>query len=98
MRQHDSNHFEKIEVSSTVFAACSRWSFNSQSLFLFLEAEVDGGDIIEYSFSGKEEEVHGEINPIFFRGICFDNRVCDKIFFRRKESGQTVIIRVEAWR
>lgn len=97
MRQHDSNHFEKVEVSATAFIICSRWNFNATSLFIFIETD-DADDIIEYSFSGQENEIHGELNPAFLKGICFDNRTCSRIYFRRKEEGQAVVVRIEAWR
>jgi hypothetical protein len=98
MAQQDNiNYFKKLVIYSTNFDTSAKWKFNSSSFTIFVES-CNENDTIEYSFSGKEDEIHGEINPVFFKGICFDNRACNLIFFRRKTAGEPVTVRIEAWK
>lgn len=96
MAKDITNFFIKIDVVDTTFSVRVDLPFNTTSFSIF-EETTNTTDIIEYSFSGKEDEIHGEINPKFFRGIFFDNRVTNRIWFRRQTAGSSVTIRIEAW-
>lgn len=57
----------------------------------------DQSDVIQYSFDGVT--VHGDMTPLRpSEGIIFDNRAQNRIWFRRVAPGNSVPVRIEAWR
>lgn len=97
VRKRTKNFFHKMDVSSTGFVNTQRvsWDFNSTGLALLVESN-DPDDVVQYSFDGKE--VHGDLTPLLpSEGIVFDNRWENNIWFRRVNSGGTVVVRIEAW-
>ena len=95
-RRKDSNFFDRFDVSSTSFDVKVSWNFTSQGLALLIYSD-NSGDVIQYSFDG--ETVHGDMVPKTpSEAIIFDNRFQNKIWFRRATPGDSVSVRVEAWR
>jgi hypothetical protein len=98
VRLKNKNFFTKISVSDTSFILSQRasWDFSSVGIALLVESE-DQTEVVQYSFNGTD--VHGDLTPRTpSEGIIFDNRVENKIWFRRVNPGGPVIVRVEAWR
>lgn len=96
-RRRKKNFFAKITVTNTSFIASQRvrWGFNSVGLALLVESD-DANDAVEYSFDGQE--LHGDLTPLLpSEGIVFDNRFENNVWFRAKNSGRTVTVRIEAW-
>lgn len=95
-RNRDVNFFEKLYVSSTVFDTVVSWNFNSVGIALMVQDD-DATNVIQYSFDG--ETVHGDMVPTYpSEAIIFDNRLANKVWFRRATPGDPVLVRVEAWR
>lgn len=95
-RNRDVNFFEKLYVSSTVFDTVVTWNFNSVGIALMVQDD-DATNVIQYSFDG--ETVHGDMVPTYpSEAIIFDNRLANKVWFRRATPGDSVLVRVEAWR
>ena len=96
VRRKNSNFFERLSISSTSFDILAKWNFNSQGIALMVESN-NSSDVIEYSFDG--ETVHGDMTPLLpSEAMMFDGRAQNKIWFRRATPGDSVIVRVEAWR
>jgi len=96
IRRRDTNYFEKFNVSSSSWDILAHWSFNSTGMSLLVESN-EPSDVVQYSFDGKN--VHGDLTPgMPSQGIVFDNRIANKIWFRRASPGRAVLVRVEAWR
>ena len=94
----DSNYFEKLSVQSTTFDSTAKWNFISVGFSIIVESS-DATDIIEYSFSGEEDEVHGDLTPgLYSEAMVWDNRRQCQIWFRRKTAGDPVTVRIEAWK
>ena len=96
-RRRNKNFFTKLNISNTAFVSAQRakWDFNSVGLALLVESD-NALDAIEYSFDG--EIVHGDLTPLLpSEGIVFDNRYENNVWFRAKNTGRTVLVRVEAW-
>ena len=95
-RFKDINFFEKLHISSTVFDTVVSWNFNSTGIALMVQSN-NVNDVIQYSFNGQD--VHGDMVPTYpSEAIIFDNRVANKVWFRRAAAGDSVIVRIEAWR
>lgn len=97
LKRKDSNFFKKASVSTSDFAdSIASWNFNSQGIAIMVQSN-NINDVIQYSFDGTT--VHGDMVPNFpSQAIVFDNRVQNKIWFRRETSGDPVLVRIEAWR
>lgn len=96
-RLKDNNFFDKLEVTSTSFSDHHvRWNFTSIGIALMVEDD-DSANIIQYSFDGTT--VHGDMRPRFpSEAIIFDNRMHNRVWFRRTTPGSAVLVRIEAWR
>lgn len=89
------NFFHKVSISTTSFDIHVNWGFNSTGIALMVESN-NPNDVVQYSFDGKT--VHGDMKPTFpSEAIIFDNRVQNKIWFRRETDGDAVPVRIEAW-
>lgn len=99
VKRRDRNFFTKVNVSSTSFQAAGQkisWDFTSIGIAIMNESKTDS-DIIEYSFDGTN--VHGDMTPgLPSAGIIFDNRCENTIWFRLKQEGIPITVRVETWR
>lgn len=91
------NFFEEVEVSSTAFEDCViSFGFLTTSFMLAVMSD-DPDDEVYYNF-GDLVTVHGNLTPLQNNeALSFDHRRESKISFARKNPGDTVIVRVEAW-
>lgn len=96
-RRKDNNFFDKLAVSSTSFEDHRvGWNFTSVGIAVMIESN-NILDVVQYSFDG--ETVHGDMTPTLpSEAIIFDNRMHNKIWFRRATPGDPVVTRIEAWR
>lgn len=98
------NYFKYVTVDTTSFENCEvDFGFITTGILLLVDS-TDPADAVEYSFLGETGTksgvgvVHGDLIPGgLSEGIAMDNRHESKIWFRTKNSGKTVRVRVEAW-
>lgn len=98
LQGRDFNFYQKLSVTATVFNtdADTVMKIPVRS-FMLLNEGTTSSQVVEYSFNGNT--VHGELDPSLpSRGLTFDNRVANFIWFRMK-AGSTgpVNVRVDAW-
>lgn len=88
------NFFERREIITTNFTdhLFDFGGWISMGVIIANEATL-ADKIVEYSFDGTNS--HGEVNTNI--GFSFDSRKESKIWFRLKEEGNAIIVRVEAW-
>lgn len=94
------NFFTKAEVNSTDFSDCTiSWGFLSTGFSLLNESEIDNEDV-EYSFSGDQNDVHGDLRANkSSAGIVFDHRTECKIYLRKASYATgPITVRIEVWR
>ena len=92
----DFNLFKRVTITSSSFADYADVTMNFRHSNLGFTMLFEGSGTIEYSFNGIT--VHGDMDSAkATKGLVFDNRKVDAIWFRLGTASSGVTVRVEAW-